>query len=210
MNSDNNELQDAINRALKSANRALKIKAFDKVADIYFRIAYMMNEVGDEAAAENFATAAKRYKEKNNIMREINVTMGIADAAYEKRDYASVAENYLKISSLAEIFGDKATANKFKDEASKFLSMVTIQLKPEKPKIPEKQQLKSMVAVSSDIQAQIPSTIEIKQDAAHFKPTQQKPVKIDDALVALGLVCPACGKDVSPDLAKCPNCNQPI
>ena len=202
MDAEKKELQEAINRALKAANRALKKNDFEKVADIYYRIAYMMNDLGDLETARKFSEAAKQFKEKNRILNEINNLMAVADAAYQNHDYISVAENYLKISSLAEIFGDKSTSQRFKTEAEKFLEMAKLQLKTGAPKIA------SMSNFASSIQSQVPSSIQLQPGVARGK--SKSSLGYDEALVALGLICRHCGKDIDPDLKKCPNCGNLI
>ncbi|MFX1294851.1 MAG: hypothetical protein ACFFD2_08360 [Promethearchaeota archaeon] len=202
MFSDRESLQDAINRALKAANRALKANSFDKVADIYYRIAYMLNDLGDKVSAQNFSTAAKQFKEKNQLLTEINNTRALADEAYKKKDYTAVAENYLQISSLATAFGDMYTAKKFAVEAEKFMEIAKIQGEVNEPKI------KTMKEIASNIQSKIPSTIKLKKDITRSEPKNK--LGYDEALVALGLICGYCGHSINPDLKKCPNCGKII
>jgi tetratricopeptide (TPR) repeat protein len=200
--SNKESMQDAINRALKAANRALKAKTYDKVGDIYYRVAYMLNDLGDTENAQKFSEAAKQYKEKNQLLTEIKAIMIVADGAIKKKDYASVAENYLKVASLAEAFGDQATSDKFILEADKFLEMAKIQNLAEPPT------LATMSEVSSDIQAQIPAAVEIKPTTT--ADVKKKSLGYDEALVALGLICPYCGFDIDPDFKVCPNCAQKL
>jgi hypothetical protein len=201
MSAEDSGFQDAINRALKAASRALKANAYGKVADIYYRIAYMLNDIGDEAAARKFSDAAKQYKEKNYFLTEIRNTKELADQAYNKKDYSGVAENYLKISSLATAFGDMDTAKRFAHEAEKFMGLAKLQVGAEEAK------LTTMTEISSNIQSEIPATIELKSGSRHIKTSK---LGYDDALVALGLICGNCGHEINPDYKNCPNCGNKI
>ncbi|MHA1131531.1 MAG: zinc ribbon domain-containing protein [Candidatus Helarchaeota archaeon] len=202
MSSDREIMQNAINRAIKAANRALKAKAFDKVGDIYYRIAYMLNDLGNTEDAQKFSEAAKQYKEKNQLLTEIKNIMTVADEAIKKKDFMSVSENYLKVASLAEAFGDKATSEKFVLEAEKFLEMAKIQSQTRETN------LTTMTEISSNIQATVPASIEIKPTrSAEIK---KKSLGYDEALVALGLICPYCGFDIDPDFKVCPNCGKKL
>jgi hypothetical protein len=198
MSADKEVLQDAINRALKAANRALKVSAFDKVAEIYYRIAYMLNDVGDDETANVFANAAKDYKVKNQLIVQIESAMNTADEAYEKGDYATVAENYFMISSLADLFGDQATAVKFKIEAEKFQQSAQIQPQA------DKKGMMTMNEVVPRIQSHVPASIRLKSEVSRTGSD------LDSALIALGLVCSYCGNEVDPDLHICPKCQHPL
>ncbi|HUX98568.1 MAG TPA: hypothetical protein VMV49_03385 [Candidatus Deferrimicrobium sp.] len=195
---DKEVLQDAINRALKAAARALRGNAFDKVAEIYYRIAYMLNDTGDDEGAQNFANAAKDYKVKNQLMVQINLSMKMADQAYESGDFAAVAENYFMVSSLAELFGDQATAIKFKIEAEKFEQ--SAQTQPQA----DRKGMMTMNEVVPRIQSHIPSAIKLKSNVS------KTGSDLDGALMALGLVCSYCGNEIDPDFAICPKCQRPI
>lgn len=199
MSSDREAVQKAINRALKAANRAYKGNKFAKVAEIYYRIASMLNDLGDEAGAQNFSMSAKKFKEKNQIITQINLAMKIADEAYAKGDFATVAENYFNISSLSELIGDTNTAERFRIEAEKFIKTAQIQPHISKTDI-------SMSQLAPTIQSQIPSTVEIKTSQTGPSPT----FELGNAMLALGLVCPHCGTEIGPDLEICPNCHKAV
>ncbi|NVM27350.1 MAG: hypothetical protein HWN65_00800 [Candidatus Helarchaeota archaeon] len=199
MSSERERMQQAINRALKAANRAYKGNRFAKVAEIYYRIAFMLNDLGDEAAAQNFSMSAKKFKEKNQIINQINLAMKIADEAYSKGDFAAVAENYFNISSLSELIGDATTAERFRSESEKFAKTAQIQPHISKTDI-------SMSQLAPNIQSQIPSTVEIKSAKVGPRPA----LNLGDAMLALGLVCPHCGAEIGPDLEVCPNCNKTV
>ncbi len=202
MSAEKDALQDAINRALKAANRAVRRKAYDKVADIYYRIASMLNEIGDQAGAQNFSSAAKQFKERNQIIGQINLAMKTADDAYNTRDYATVAENYFKISSLSELIGDKNTADRFKTEAEKFLKSVKTKVQV------SKEGMKTMKEFTPSIQSQIPSSVKISTPSVQVASSSH--VKMDDAMMALGLVCPHCGTEINPELDVCPSCHKAL
>ncbi len=202
MSGDKEAVQEAINRALKAANRALKVKAFDKVAEIYYRIAYMLNDMDEEEAAHKFSEAAKQFKEKNNIMIEINGNLALADEAYKQKDYRAVAENYLKISSLAELLGDIQTSKKFMVEADKFLEMATMQVES---KVSE---MLNMSDIASNIQSKVPTEVTIRTHKPAIK--TKSTLGYDEAMVALGLICGHCGADINPDMKTCPKCGKPI
>ncbi|MHA1267638.1 MAG: hypothetical protein ACTSRS_20545 [Candidatus Helarchaeota archaeon] len=202
MSSERELLQEAINRAIKSANRALKRKAFGKVAEIYYRIASMLNDLGDDAGAQKFADAAKQFKERNQIIEQINEAIRTADIAYEKKDYATVAENYFKISSLSELIGDLETAKKFKQEAENYLATIKTQ-----PQLGEPE-LASIKTMNPSFQSQMPINTELK-NTFHLKEKSQ-PFDLGNAMIALGLVCPSCGAEINPELDTCPHCKNPI
>ncbi|NVM54432.1 MAG: hypothetical protein HWN66_12075 [Candidatus Helarchaeota archaeon] len=198
MDSNKEAVQEAINRALKAANRAVRGNKFAKVADIYYRIASMLNEMGDDAGAQNFANAAKKFKEKREIVEQIQNAMNIADGAYEVGDFKTVSETYFKVSSLSELIGDKTTADRFRTEAEKFAQ--TARIEPQM----QKTGATTMQEFVPNIQSQIPSTFEIKK-------TRTKPaVNINHAMMTLGLVCPHCGAEIGPDLNLCPKCNKQL
>jgi len=202
MSTDKDAIQDAINRAINAANRAVKRNAYEKVADIYYRIASMLNDLGDEAGAQNFSNAAKQFKERNQIIGQINLAIQTADEAYGKVDYATVAENYFKISSLSELIGDKNTADRFKAEAEKFLKSAKSQPQASKTG------MKTMKEFAPTIQSQVPSSVQLNPPSKQV--ATSRPVKIDDAMMVLGLVCPNCGAEVNPELDICPKCNKTV
>jgi tetratricopeptide (TPR) repeat protein len=202
MSQEREAIQEAINRALKASNRALKVNDFNKVAEIYFRIAYMLNDLGDEEGAQNFAAAAKEFKLKNQIVVQINEAMKKADTAYSRADFVMVADNYFMISNLAELLGDNISADKYKEAAFKFQESVK-----EYPQM-RTQQVASMKSYVPEIQSQIPSSIQLKPDDSR-SPSKDR-LNLNEALKALGLVCPYCGNEIDPDLKKCPKCGRAI
>jgi hypothetical protein len=198
MSSEKDALQNAINRALKAANRAYKANKFGKVAELYYRIASMLNDLGDEAGAQNFSSAAKKFKEKKQIIEQINLASQHADESYAIGDFAAVAESYFQISSLSELIGDKKTAERFKIEAEKFAQTARIQPQMQKKSAP------AMTEMAPSIQSQIPAEVEIKNAG------RERPVNLDKAMAALGLVCPHCGEEIAAELTKCPHCKKQI
>lgn len=202
MSMDRDAIQEAINRALKAANRALRVNEFNKVAEIYFRVAYMLNELGDAEGAQQFATAAKEFKLKNQIIVQIHEAMKKADNAYSNADYGIVADSYFMISNLAELLGDKDSATQYKTAALKFQESIR-----DYPKI-RSRPVASMGDYVSGIQSQVPTSVKIK--ASSGRTTSGERLDLNSALKALGLVCSFCGKEVDPDLVVCPNCNKPL
>jgi len=202
MSKERATIQDAINSALKSSNRALKLNNFNKVAEIYFRIAYMLNELGDEEGAQNFATAAKEFKVKNQIIIQINEAMKKADNAFADANFAAVADNYFMISNLADLLGDKDSAEKYKAAAFKFQDSMK-----GAPQI-KSQRIPNIGQYITGIQSHIPSSIKLKTTPR--KGASGEHLNLDEALKSLGLVCAYCGKEIDPDLAQCPNCKRPI
>jgi tetratricopeptide (TPR) repeat protein len=202
MSVDRDAIQDAINRALKAANRALRGNEFNKVAEIYFRVAYMLNELGDAEGAQQFATAAKEFKLKNQIIVQIHDAMKKADTAYSNRNYSVVADNYFMISNLAELLGDKDSAAQYKTAALKFQESIKAYPQVRKPHVA------SMGDYVAGIQSQIPSSVKVK--ASSGQTASGGKLDLNSALKALGLVCSFCGTEVNPDLAVCPKCNRPL
>jgi tetratricopeptide (TPR) repeat protein len=202
MSVDRDAIQEAINRALKAANRALRGNEFNKVAEIYFRVAYMLNELDDAEGAQQFANAAKEFKLKNQIIVQIQDAMKKADTAFTNANYSVVADNYFMISNLAELLGDKDSAAQYKTAALKFQESVK-----ERPQV-SKPHMASMGDYVSGIQSHIPSSVKVK--AGSGRTTSGERLDLNNALKALGLVCSFCGKEVDPDLVVCPNCNKPL
>ncbi|MDD1778566.1 MAG: hypothetical protein LUQ65_10395 [Candidatus Helarchaeota archaeon] len=202
MSVDRDAIQEAINRALKAANRALRGNEFNKVAEVYFRVAYMLNELGDAEGAQQFATAAKEFKLKNQIIVQIHEAMKKADIAYSNGHYGVVADNYFMIANLAELLGDKNSATQYKAAAQKFQEAVR-----ERPKV-QKPHVASMGDYVAGIQSQVPSSVTVKASSAKTPSGEQ--LDLNSALKALGLVCSFCGKEVDPDLAVCPKCKRPL
>lgn len=195
-------LQEAIDRALKVANRAIRAKNFGKVADIYYRVASMLNDLGDQAGAARFSSAAKQFKEKNQVIEQINEAYEESNIAYNKGDYTTVAENYFKISSLSELIGDMKTAKQFKMEAEKFLT--SLKSRPEA----KKEEMKTMTEIAPAIQSQVPSSVDLNRDVQKLNLNTR--VDLGDAMLTLGLICPHCGSEINPELDLCPKCNKPI
>lgn len=202
MSKERTTIQDAINSALKASNRALKSNNFTKVAEIYFRIAYMLNELGDGEGAQNFATAAKEFKVKNQIIIQINEATKKAEGAFANADYAAVADNYFMISNLADLLGDKTSADQYKAAAFKFQDAIKVT-----PQI-KSQRIPNIGQYISGIQSHIPSSIKLKTTPR--KGASGEHLNLDESLKSLGLVCAYCGKEIDPDLVQCPNCKRPI
>lgn len=202
MSKEREAIQEAINRALKASGRALKVNDFNKVAEIYFRIAYMLNDLGDEEGAQNFAAAAKEFRLKNQIVIQINESMKKSETAYNRADFVTVADNYFMISNLAELLGDNISAEKYKEASFKFQEVVK-----EYPQL-KTQHVASMKTYVPEIQSQIPSSIELKSNSSRV--SSKNKLNLNDALRALGLVCSYCGREIDPDLAKCPKCGRAI
>lgn len=197
MSVDRDAIQEAINRALKAANRALRGNEFNKVAEIYFRVAYMLNELGDGEGAQQFANAAKEFKLKNQIIVQIHDAMKKADIAFTNANYGAVADNYFMISNLAELLGDKDSAAQYKTAALKFQESLK-----ERPQV-RKPHMASMGDYVPGIQSQVPTSVKVKASSGER-------LDLNSALKALGLVCSFCGKEVDPDLVSCPKCGKPL
>ncbi|NHI92352.1 MAG: hypothetical protein EAX96_07595 [Candidatus Lokiarchaeota archaeon] len=59
------QLKDAINRAVNAAKIAYQNKEFGKISDLYYNVASMLHELGDEQNATKFSNSAKKFRERS-------------------------------------------------------------------------------------------------------------------------------------------------
>ena len=61
------QLKDAINRAVNAAKIAYQNKEFSKISDLYYNVASMLHELGDEVNATKFSNSAKKFRERATL-----------------------------------------------------------------------------------------------------------------------------------------------
>ena len=190
MGLERGSLEDAVDRAMKAASRALKNNDYAKVAEIYYRIAYMLNDLGDEEGAQKFASAAKDFKLKNEVITQIDLARKIADEAYDLGDFAKVAKYYHVIANLSQILGDNATAKQYAAAAEQFQKSADAY-----QQVATTSQT-TMHEYVPNIQSQIPSMDELRKA---FSKGATGSVPLDEAMEVLGLVCTNCGHEIDRD-----------
>ncbi len=57
-------LRAAINKAINAAKIAYKNKEYGKISDLYFSVATMLYELGEEDSATKFSNSAKKFRER--------------------------------------------------------------------------------------------------------------------------------------------------
>ena len=58
------ELRESINRAINAAKIAYKNREYSKISDLYYNVASMLHELGDEQNAIKFSNSAKKFRER--------------------------------------------------------------------------------------------------------------------------------------------------
>lgn len=61
------DLREAINKAINAAKVAYNNKEYSKISDLYFNVATMLYELGEEESALKFSNSAKKFRERAAI-----------------------------------------------------------------------------------------------------------------------------------------------
>ncbi|GAG74685.1 unnamed protein product, partial [marine sediment metagenome] len=69
------DLRQAINKAINAAKIAYKNKDFGKISDLYFSVATMLHELGEEDSALKFSNSAKKFRERIAIEQKAKDTV---------------------------------------------------------------------------------------------------------------------------------------
>jgi len=69
------DLRGAINKAISAAKIAYKNKDFPKISDLYFSVATMLHELGEEESAMKFSNSAKKFRERIAIESKAKETV---------------------------------------------------------------------------------------------------------------------------------------
>ncbi|MBD3230872.1 MAG: zinc-ribbon domain-containing protein [Candidatus Lokiarchaeota archaeon] len=185
MEEDRLEIEKAIRRKIKAANRAAKTKNYEKISELYFDVSILFLEIGDEQNAKKFNKTAKKYQARVELQKIINKYISKARVEYEKGKFRNVAKIYFQVADVISKI-DPDRGNKFRLAGQKILSSgkrkKALQLKKQR-------------------------TIETKSYSS-LKVNQQN--NLDQIFVDLNLVCPNCGKDLDPEFDICPNCGTKV
>ncbi|MHA1230569.1 MAG: zinc ribbon domain-containing protein [Candidatus Helarchaeota archaeon] len=178
-------IENAIKRKIKAANRAVKSKKYNRVAELYFDISNLFLELGDSEKSKLFNKSAKKYEAKGKLEEILMKYIEKAKNEFSKGNYEVVGKIYLQIAQIIEKI-NPSQATIYREFGNKILSG----------------QLEHLA-----IYNEISKPIQYNQSE---KSTSTDDNDINQVFIELVVVCPHCGADLEPDSDVCPKCGSKV
>jgi len=124
-------IEEAIKRKIRAANRAAKMNNIRKVMSLYYDISGLFLDLGNEEKAKIFNKTAKKYEATLKIQEIIEKYINIAKNEYSKGNYQNVGQIYIKLSNIIKKI-DPKRGIEFRNFGEKMLN-----LKPGQPISPQ-------------------------------------------------------------------------
>lgn len=189
------ELQATINQAVNAANAAYQSNDFQRVSDIYFKVANMLHELGDAETAKKFLDSANQFRERAALeAQKVETIQDLPATVQESAQAAPISELNSSLDAAMETLTE-STPIPF-TETSAY----------EKPRPPLSQ-------TAPDSVVQIPQPAPDVPE--HLAPSALSSFrvninKLDNFLTRMDISCPNCGNKITGVTKVCPKCNTPL
>lgn len=209
------DLHDGINRAIALAKIANQNKEYSKVSDIYYKLASMLHDLGEEESAQKFSEAARKFREK--VALEAASKEVKAQVSKEVRESVKVtpisqftAALQVGIEAEKELPPIEETQIPFIPSEKKLTLVAPPEKKPTpippskiasrtKPEPKKMQKMEKPPTTSRNL----PTSTALSEMGVNID-------KLNSFLIELGLKCPKCGQEITESdadkLKKCPRC----